>query len=183
MWERGNGSGAAEHRSHHGGGVDPSEAACAVAEPLYDALATATIEQLELPLIGGEAFDVVVIADVLEHLVDPWAALAKIRGWMAPGGRVAISTPNLAYVRILAALVLRDEFSYSPEGGIMDETHLRWFTRSTMDDALERTGFSPEAHAGAWGPRRARLGRLARGRLDRLLLHQIHVIGRVSDRS
>jgi SAM-dependent methyltransferase len=164
-------------------GVDPSEAACAVAEPAYDMLATAAVEQLELPLIGGEKFDVVVIADVLEHLVDPWAVLTKVRGWMAPGGRVAISTPNLTYIRILAGLVLRDQFSYAPDGGIMDVTHLRWFTRSTMDDALERTGFSPEAHGGAWGPRRARVGRLGRGHLDRFLLHQIHVVGRASDRS
>jgi 2-polyprenyl-3-methyl-5-hydroxy-6-metoxy-1,4-benzoquinol methylase len=161
-------------------GVDSSEAACAVAAPAYDALMTATIEEIELPSIGGETFDIVVIADVLEHLVDPWAALDKVRGWMAPRGRVAISTPNLSHIRMIASLVLRDDFSYSPAGGVMDETHLRWFTRSTMDAALERTGFSPEGHGGTWGPRRAQLGRLTRGRLDRFLLPQIHVVARVA---
>ncbi len=159
-------------------GVDPSEAAAAGAP--HDVMTVSTVEDLELGQIGGEPFDVVVIADVLEHLVDPWAAPAKVRGWMAPGGRVAISTPNLGYFRVVADLMTRDAFTYSAGGGIMDATHLRWFTRSSMDDALTGACFVPEVHGGSWGPRRARLGQLSGGRLDRFLVHQIHVVGRAA---
>jgi len=75
-----------------------------------------------VPPLEGE-FDAIVCADVLEHLRDPAAALAAVRHALAPDGEVVISIPNVAH--------LAGRFDYA-ERGILDRTHLRFFTRRTL---------------------------------------------------
>jgi 2-polyprenyl-3-methyl-5-hydroxy-6-metoxy-1,4-benzoquinol methylase len=84
-------------------------------------------------------FDVVVCADVLEHLPRPEALLARIREWLAPGGLLFVSLPNIANVSVRAGLLL-GQFSYA-EKGILDRTHLRFYTRRSARDLLEEAGF------------------------------------------
>jgi predicted TPR repeat methyltransferase len=86
-----------------------------------------------------EPFDVVVCADVLEHLTDPAAMLARIREWLAPGGILLASIPNVANVTVRAALLL-GRFEYT-DRGILDRTHVTFFTRSTGRRLLESHGF------------------------------------------
>ena len=88
-------------------------------------------------------FDVVMSSDVLEHTVDPAAVLDDFRKALKPGGLLLISVPNVAHWSVRANL-LRGRFRYE-EYGIMDATHLRWFTRETLLTLLERAGFTPEA--------------------------------------
>lgn len=85
------------------------------------------------------SFDVVVCADVLEHLPEPERLLAKIWQWLSPGGTLLVSLPNVANVTVRAAL-LAGRFQYA-ERGILDRTHLRFFTRATGRELLERAGF------------------------------------------
>ena len=86
-----------------------------------------------------EPFDVVVCADVLEHLTDPAAMLARIREWLAPGGILLASIPNVANVSVRVALLF-GRFEYS-DRGILDRTHATFFTRSTGRRLLESNGF------------------------------------------
>ena len=86
-----------------------------------------------------QPFDVVVCADVLEHVSDPAALLARIRQWLTPGGILLASIPNVANVSIRAALLL-GRFEYA-DRGILDRTHVSFYTRSSGRRLLEGNGF------------------------------------------
>ena len=96
-------------------------------------------------------FDAIVFADVLEHLSDPSAMLRLIRPALKPGGVVVASVPNIANWTVRARLLF-GRFNYS-ESGIMDATHLRWFTQRTVRELFDRSGFvinSMGGSAGKW---------------------------------
>ena len=84
-------------------------------------------------------FDAVVCADVLEHLPRPEELLARIRTWLRPGGTLLVSLPNVANVTVRAAL-LAGRFAYT-ERGILDRTHLRFYTRRSARALIEEAGF------------------------------------------
>lgn len=83
-------------------------------------------------------FDVIVLADVLEHLVDPYELLALVRELMHPTSRLIISVPNVAHWSIRMEL-LAGRFEYT-ETGILDSTHLRWFTVDSLKRYLAASG-------------------------------------------
>ncbi|MFN8024846.1 MAG: class I SAM-dependent methyltransferase [Acidimicrobiia bacterium] len=85
-------------------------------------------------------FDCVVFNDVLEHLPDPWEALRATKDLVAEGGAVVASIPNVRHFSVVVPLVLRGRFAYR-DVGILDRTHLRFFTRSTMIELFESTGW------------------------------------------
>jgi 2-polyprenyl-3-methyl-5-hydroxy-6-metoxy-1,4-benzoquinol methylase len=96
-------------------------------------------------------FDCVLFADVLEHLVDPKEMLVKVKSSLAPNGRVLASIPNIAHWSIRAQLLIGN-FDYKATG-IMDATHLRWFTRSSVRALFEDAGYEIEklrGTAGGW---------------------------------
>jgi predicted TPR repeat methyltransferase len=84
-------------------------------------------------------FDVVVCADVLEHLANPDAMLARIHAWLHPDGILLVSLPNIANISIRADLLF-GRFRYT-ERGILDRSHLSFYTRSSARQLLENTGF------------------------------------------
>jgi len=85
------------------------------------------------------SFDAILFPDVLEHLRDPWAILARSHELLKPDGFVIVSVPNIRHYTVLFAL-LRGRWDYTNEG-IMDKTHLRFFTKETMSEALSDAGF------------------------------------------
>jgi SAM-dependent methyltransferase len=89
---------------------------------------------------GG--FDFVLLGDVLEHLVDPWAALRFVRGRLAPGGVAVASIPNVAAWTVRLALA-RGSWAYT-ETGLLDRAHLRFFTRRTAHELVRGAGFAIE---------------------------------------
>ena len=93
----------------------------------------------DLPASLG-SFDLVVFADVLEHLPDPIRVLRNVHSLLNPGARVVISIPNIAHLSVRAQLLF-GRFQYS-DRGILDRTHLRFFTRRTIKELLTDTGFS-----------------------------------------
>jgi methionine biosynthesis protein MetW len=98
-------------------------------------------------------FDVVMLADVLEHVPSPDQLLRIATEKLKPDGRVIASIPNVAHWTVRRDL-LRGKFDYK-DSGIMDATHLRWFTRHTVRTLFEHCGLeliSMEATAGAWMP-------------------------------
>lgn len=159
-------------------GADPSAAASEVARPLYDEFHTAAIEDLT-PATFAQPFDLIVAADVIEHLTDHWAGLKRLRELARPGARLAVSTPNVQTWEIVGSL-LRGRWDYDPAGGLMDSTHLRWFTRSSLHEALRTTGWEPERDGGSWagGARRQRLRRLTLGTLDDFFYWQLFTVAR-----
>jgi len=84
-------------------------------------------------------FDVVVCADLLEHLPRPEALLERIRVWLRPGGTLLVSVPNVANVTVRASL-LAGRFSYS-DRGILDRTHVHFYTRRSARALLTDAGF------------------------------------------
>lgn len=89
-----------------------------------------------------EPFDVIVAGDVLEHLPEPDRALALLRPLLRPGGLLLVSLPNVANVTVRLGLLL-GRFPQA-ERGILDRTHLRFFTRRTGRELLVRNGFHVE---------------------------------------
>jgi trans-aconitate methyltransferase len=83
--------------------------------------------------------DCLVFADVLEHLVDPWAVLATWRERAAPRAWAVLSIPNVSHTSVVAALK-RGRFDYADEG-LLDRTHLRFFTRIAACEMVEKAGF------------------------------------------
>ncbi|MBM6404306.1 class I SAM-dependent methyltransferase [Phycicoccus sp. CSK15P-2] len=107
---------------------------------------------------GG--FDLVVFNDVLEHMVDPWTALAAARDLVGPDGHVVASIPNVQYLPVLWDLARHARFDYV-DTGVLDRTHLRFFTWKTATDMFIRAGFDVSRVAGVkscftWDPWRRR---------------------------
>ena len=89
--------------------------------------------------LGESRFDVVVAADVLEHLKDPVRVLRHVRRHLEPGARVVASIPNIAHGSVRLAL-LTGTFPYT-EVGLLDRTHLRFFTAGSLDRLFVDSGF------------------------------------------
>jgi SAM-dependent methyltransferase len=87
-------------------------------------------------------FDCLIAADVLEHLADPWGALARCVAFLSPGAEVIVSLPNGIYIRAIFRLLHARSWPLDPEG-IFDESHLRWFTRSDALAMLRGAGLEP----------------------------------------
>jgi SAM-dependent methyltransferase len=98
-----------------------------------DRFVIADIETQSLDF-ATESFDVIICGDVLEHLRDPWGALAYLTQFLKPGGRFVISLPNIRHWRALGKIILGD-FRYAPSG-VLDRTHLRFFCRKNMLDLM-----------------------------------------------
>jgi O-antigen biosynthesis protein len=86
-----------------------------------------------------QKFDVAVFGDVLEHLRNPWKVLEETKHILNKNGFVVASIPNIAHGRVRLAL-LQGKFEYS-DLGILDNTHLRFFTRKTIEDLFEKSGY------------------------------------------
>jgi predicted TPR repeat methyltransferase len=89
--------------------------------------------------VWDRPFDVVVCADVLEHLASPEALLARIHAWLHPDGVLLVSLPNVANVSIRLSLLI-GRFRYA-DRGILDRSHLSFYTRSSSRQLLENSGF------------------------------------------
>lgn len=89
-----------------------------------------------------QPFDCIVAGDVLEHLRDPWTVLSSIERLLTPSGSLCICVPNIGHISIVKGL-LQGKFTYA-DSGLLDRTHLRFFTRESILQSLKQTGFQPE---------------------------------------
>ncbi|MBE2294627.1 MAG: methyltransferase domain-containing protein [Phycisphaerales bacterium] len=120
-------------------GVEYNPVAVAEAGPWYRHLECADLESITLSAcFAGQSYDFIICADVLEHLRQPGAILAQLPALLAPQGRVLLSVPNVAYAGLIAELLAGD-FRYRPEG-LLDNTHLRFFTHASLLRLLEEHG-------------------------------------------
>jgi 2-polyprenyl-3-methyl-5-hydroxy-6-metoxy-1,4-benzoquinol methylase len=117
---------------------------------------------------SGMTFECVVFNDVLEHMENPWRALELAHGFLAPGGVIVASIPNIRNIRTLFDLVVRGRWEYS-DTGVLDRTHLRFFTRREMIALFESQGYVIERIDPINIPKAGKRGVVARafGRLGR----------------
>lgn len=88
----------------------------------------------------GGPFDCIIMADVLEHLRDPWKVVRWAAELVAENGSMVISVPNIRHIRLIYSVLLRRRWPYQ-EVGLFDQTHLRWFAHTNLAQLLEGTGF------------------------------------------
>lgn len=96
------------------------------------------VENLQLPF-PDEYFDILIMSEVIEHFRDPWSVLKKLRRHMKPGSLVMAGSPNVAHYSVILML-LKGRWDYT-NAGIMDATHLRWFTPGTYKKLFQDSGF------------------------------------------
>jgi 2-polyprenyl-3-methyl-5-hydroxy-6-metoxy-1,4-benzoquinol methylase len=89
---------------------------------------------------GGKKFDAIIFNDVLEHLVNPWEALLLSKSLLKENGCVIASIPNVQCYTVVKDLVLHSNWNYA-SSGIMDKTHLRFFTRNSIINMFRDTGY------------------------------------------
>lgn len=90
--------------------------------------------------VPWQSYDLIVMADVLEHLADPWQILRALHSHSSEGAHLLVSVPNVRYKSVVFPLLFAGRFEYQ-DAGIMDRTHLHFFTRSSLLKTLADTGW------------------------------------------
>jgi 2-polyprenyl-3-methyl-5-hydroxy-6-metoxy-1,4-benzoquinol methylase len=136
-------------------GIEVVPEAAERARSALDRVVESSAELLDFTAAGIVDVDAVILADVLEHMVDPWAFLNRLRPALRPDATVVASIPNVANLWLLEELA-GGRFTYE-SSGLLDATHLRFFTRTSIGHMFERAGYRIE-----------RWERLIDGRVDEL---------------
>ncbi len=120
--------------------IEIDAAMAARAKPYCRDIHVADLDALNWNVLWPERrYDAIIAADVLEHLREPTRALQALLRRLKPGGKLLISLPNIAYAGMIFGL-LEDDFRYRAEG-LLDQTHLRFFTRTTLEETLAKSGW------------------------------------------
>lgn len=121
-------------------------------------------ELFKIPELVGEKFDVILLGDVLEHMINPRLMLNELRKLLKSDGKMLISLPNIAHYSTRWQL-LTGHFDMQ-DGGILDQNHLRFFTLKTMKELIESSGLRIEK------------ARPSSGYIERFGLNKLFGIGR-----
>ncbi|MCZ2344469.1 MAG: glycosyltransferase [Bacteroidales bacterium] len=119
-------------------GVEHNRDAAAAARTRLDLVIEADAETLDWPFPPA-SFDAVICGDILEHLREPLKFLRRIRTWLRPDGVLITSLPNVRHHSVVRGL-LSGDWTYE-SAGLLDQTHLRFFTRREVEKLLYRAGF------------------------------------------
>ncbi len=120
-------------------GVEIDEAAAAEARQVIEVVHVVDLDVTPLSTVEHGEFDVILLGDVLEHVRNPPAVLADIVTLLSPNGRLVVSVPNAAHVDI-RLMLLEGRVEYQDDG-LLDRTHLRWFTKASFRELLAQCGF------------------------------------------
>jgi 2-polyprenyl-3-methyl-5-hydroxy-6-metoxy-1,4-benzoquinol methylase len=158
------------------GGVELDGAAAEAARNVCDLVWSGDAAKLTFDSeIAPSSLDLVLCLDVLEHLADPWSMVQRLSPLVAAGGRLILSVPNIRNLKFLLRLAVLGDFRYR-EAGLLDRTHLRFFTRETAIELATVGGlrlvFATNAHPFAFPDARYLLSKASFGRLEELLAKQ-----------
>jgi 2-polyprenyl-3-methyl-5-hydroxy-6-metoxy-1,4-benzoquinol methylase len=120
-------------------GVEVAPGAADQARLYYKEVIVGDVAGNILPF-GKGFFDCIIYGDVLEHLADPWKVLQAHREILSDDGSIICSIPNIRYYRILGSLIFKGRWDYT-RLGILDRTHLRFFTLKTIEDMFREAGY------------------------------------------
>jgi 2-polyprenyl-3-methyl-5-hydroxy-6-metoxy-1,4-benzoquinol methylase len=126
-----------------------------------------------------EYFDVIICADVLEHLADPWTIVDKLAAHLKTKGILIVSVPNIREIKTLYKIIFKSNFKYEASGGILDKTHLRFFCKKDINQLLTTTNLHPVFSTPNFllksvpdGRKRRNINRLSFGLFENLLTVQ-----------
>lgn len=157
-------------------GIELDAKAARMARSVLSRVHIGDVSALDLSALHASC-DALIISEVMEHLVDPWAVLGKLVACLKPGGLVYASSPNAAHWRVILGL-LKGRFDYAP-AGVMDRTHLRWYTPATFREMFESAGIAVTS-VGPSEPLRPKaqlFDKLTLGRFTHLLSTQVTLCG------
>jgi 2-polyprenyl-3-methyl-5-hydroxy-6-metoxy-1,4-benzoquinol methylase len=108
------------------------------AEKVLDRVYVADVEKFDWSLLAYERFDCIIFADVLEHLLKPEVVIRAAMNLLSPNGTIVCCIPNVCHWSIISGL-LKGEWEYA-DNGLLDRTHLRFYTQKTFEKLLEECG-------------------------------------------
>lgn len=153
-------------------GVEADPDAAAQASEFCDRIIVGSFPDVQV----DAQFDCVCFLDVLEHMYDPWAAIRSASKLLTATGVILACIPNARHYSLVGPLLFRGKWSYS-EAGLMDRTHIRWFTLHSIVELFEDARLDVvELHKHRQLSRRARVPIRALGRLPGLSLGELGVI-------
>ena len=123
-------------------GVEPSKEAAKLAKPYYRNFFIGYVQDY-LKTVKKNSFDYIVLADVIEHVMNPEIFLSELIKLAGKNTKIIISTPNVAFASVRLAL-LKGEFNYV-DSGLLERTHLRFFTRATLEKIIKNLGIGVES--------------------------------------
>jgi SAM-dependent methyltransferase len=159
-------------------GIENEEKAVDTAKDNVDKLIIGDVENLKLPFERGY-FDCLVYGDVLEHIKEPWRILKEHTYYLKSGGFCIASIPNISHYSVIKGL-LNDLWEYKPSG-ILDETHLRFFTLEGIRSMFINSGYSIEEEKRYVRASKVKklLNKLLGGRIEHLLTEQYVIKARL----
>ena len=116
--------------------VDMAEEATSKLDHVYQG---AVEDVLQSGALDEQKFDVIICADVLEHLVDPWTVLEKLKSLLSEDGSIVVSIPNIRHFSTLFSVIFLGYWPYR-DRGIHDRTHLRFFTLRNIKELFSTSG-------------------------------------------
>jgi len=120
-------------------GIERCEELCKEAKGKLSQVFSADIEKFEIPFSKGY-FDCIIYGDVLEHLIEPLVVLKKHKEYLKADGCVIASIPNVRYYKLIARLVFNGTWDYMDKG-ILDRSHLRFFTLINLKELFIEAGY------------------------------------------
>ncbi|MEA3305807.1 MAG: class I SAM-dependent methyltransferase [Candidatus Omnitrophota bacterium] len=160
-------------------GIENQEEAAGIARANINKLIVGDVENLKLPFEKGY-FDCLIYGEILEHLKDPWKVLNKHTYYLKKDGWCIASIPNIAHYSIIKGL-LSNKWEYKPSG-ILDKTHLRFFTIEGIRKMFKDAGYTIEEEKKYIRASKSKklLNKLLLGRINHLLIEQYLIKGRLS---
>jgi len=120
-------------------GVDIDKDALKIADKYCKKTALSNLDQVHSLSFPKKYFDYVIVLDVIEHLAHPENVLIMAKHYLKDGGRIIISVPNISHASI-RCMLLKGEFQYT-DTGILDKTHLHFYTKRSFETELKRAGY------------------------------------------
>jgi len=137
------GSAAGLFRTHFGDveywGVEPVREVAVESERLLSYVLIGLYDEVEAKIPNGY-FDLIVCNDVIEHMPSPSSFLKHVSSKLRPNGVMIGSVPNVRYLPVMFGYLILRDWKYDPRGGVLDDTHLRFFTRKSLIRTFNQTG-------------------------------------------
>lgn len=163
-------------------GIEIAESVAAAARGCVDEVYCADFERSELPL-PEDKFNVILCLDVLEHMVNPWSVVDRlVTTYLAAGGSLIVSLPNVRHYSVVLPLLFGGQWRYT-DAGLLDRTHLRFFTRDSAKALLSHAQLDPVSCTATgfegWSKKRL-FNALTVGFFRELLTYQYYLLARKS---